>query len=401
MTDQNRDSTDRPVRKDLASRLLRPHWPFFRSGAAEPSREASARYDDVVGPREPSRQPVDVICAGMYRACSTWQYEIVAHLLERHCDGLRLGYLTGEEYARMVRVSAMRPPAGASLPAQWRVVKSHEGDRSFARAIAAKRAAAVYSHRDVRDVVFSLMHKRGITFEQILRHGMIHQILANDRFWAAQPGVLVQRYDDLIAHPANAVMELARHLGIPLEPGHASAIAELYSAEANRARAESLRRRLDKAGVDLKSADNAQICDPTTLLHWNHMRQGKAASWLASATEIERVILDRLCGRWLVAHGYPPDRGLEESRAARARSSRETVRATALVLAGRRTFMIRSASGRWPGVARALKRVLGLPAEGHAGATAWADPTPAGPVGHERQAHFATPMQPTQAGDPG
>ena len=30
---------------------------------------------------------MDVLCVGMYRACSTWQYEVTAHLTERHRRG--------------------------------------------------------------------------------------------------------------------------------------------------------------------------------------------------------------------------------------------------------------------------------------------------------------------------
>ena len=40
----------------------------------------------------------DVICAGMYRACSTWQYEVVGHLVELHRQGRRMGYVTGDDY---------------------------------------------------------------------------------------------------------------------------------------------------------------------------------------------------------------------------------------------------------------------------------------------------------------
>ena len=32
----------------------------------------------------PNKVDLDVICAGMYRACSTWQYEVAAHLVEEH-----------------------------------------------------------------------------------------------------------------------------------------------------------------------------------------------------------------------------------------------------------------------------------------------------------------------------
>ena len=71
---------------------------------------------------------------------------MIAHLLERHRDGRRLGYFTGEEFAEADR--ARRLGAG------WGILKSHEGDRSFTKAIREGRATAVYAHRDIRDVVF-------------------------------------------------------------------------------------------------------------------------------------------------------------------------------------------------------------------------------------------------------
>src|SRR4051812_14054496 len=149
-----------------------------------------------------------VICAGMYRACSTWQYEIIAHLIEKHRNGVRLGYLTGEQFAEFDDVWADKPC--------WSVLKSHEGGRRFASALAERRTIAVYAYRDIRDVVFSLMHKRSLTFEALLRQGMIHQILVNDRFWAAMAGVLCQRYEALIADPVAGVEQLAAHLGLTL-----------------------------------------------------------------------------------------------------------------------------------------------------------------------------------------
>ena len=148
------------------------------------------------------------------------------------------------------------------------------------------------------------MHKRSKTFEQIVREGMIHQIMANDRFWLAQPNVLVQRYEDLIAEPARGVAELANHLGFAIKTGEAERIADLYSQESNRARAEALKQKLEQAGLDLENGGNAQICDPSSLLHWNHMRQKGAASWRTAATPRQIAVLHRMCGRWLAARGY-------------------------------------------------------------------------------------------------
>ena len=74
----------------------------------------------------------------MYRACSTWQYEVVAHLIEQHLGGQRLGYMTGDQYARASGAGMSDEPIDSRPTAAWRVVKSHDGDRSFADALAAE-----------------------------------------------------------------------------------------------------------------------------------------------------------------------------------------------------------------------------------------------------------------------
>ncbi len=276
MNDRNRTHAGTSAQGDPASR---PH-PLGQSGRPRGDRSTSAVA--TAAEARLARAPigaVEVICAGMYRACSTWQYEVVAHLLEQHRDGRRLGYLTAEEYAGPSRPDASGAGPRSVPSSGWRVFKSHEGDRCFARAIADGRAVALYAYRDVRDVVFSLMHKRGLTFEQLLRQGMIHQVLANDRFWTRRPNVLIQRYDRILADPVTAVRELAHHVGIEPADGEAERIAHEYSLASNKARTEALRRRLEQSGVDVNQAANAQICDSTTLLHWNHVRDGGSGSW--------------------------------------------------------------------------------------------------------------------------
>ncbi|HEX3447005.1 MAG TPA: sulfotransferase domain-containing protein [Isosphaeraceae bacterium] len=374
VNEQDQNSQNSMHRLDPPGRLFRLEWNLFRAvrSVAAGSVSAGGMPANTDG-GSLERPPSDVICGGMYRACSTWQYEVVSHLIIHYQGGQRLGYLTGEQYAAVFQPATPTSPEAPLRTGYRRVVKTHEGDRSFARALAERRARAVYAYRDVREVVFSLMHKRGMTFERLLRQGMIHQILANDRFWMAQPDVLVQRYDDLVADPVRGVMELARHLGISLEASEARQIASEYSHESNRARTEALRQRLQQAGVDLESTTNAQICDPTTLLHWNHIRGPKSKCWSALASQGQRSVLERLCGRWLRARGYSLvtiDSG-HANISLRARLSMEFD-----LMVGKANFLIRSASQRWPRTARAIKRILGIPVDAQAGATAWADPTP-------------------------
>jgi len=293
-----------------------------------------------------------VLCAGMYRACSTWQYEVIAHLLERHRRGQRLGYLTGEEFVAQEQRTGSDPG--------WGVLKSHEGHDGFAKAIEQGRAVAIYAHRDVRDVVFSLMHKRGVTFEQLVRQGMIHQVLVNDRFWSRQPNVLIQRYESLVADPVGGVLEIAAHLKIEITRAEASEIAAEYSFQTNRRRTLDLVERLRAQGVDLNDPSNLQYYDQRTLLHWNHLREGRPGNWREQATSRQRAVLARICDPWLIEHGYEPNtRDLLTHKEGRL----EAVQREFELARGWATCSLRCASLRHPRIARVIKGLFGIPAE--------------------------------------
>ena len=257
-----------------------------------------------------------VFCAGMYRACSTWQYEVVSHLLDRHRHGEGLGYLTGEQYTAWTS----RPRILDEL--NWKAIKSHEGSPEFAKQLGSGRALALYSFRDLREVVFSLMHKRRLEFRDLLRQGMLHQLVVNDRFWRTRPGVLGQRYEELVVNPVGGVEEIARFLGITLAAGEANEVASRFSLQANRQRTQEFARQLRSRGVDLDDPANAQLWDNRTLLHWNHLREGQPSSWRERATREERVILDTLFGDWLEEHGYERDLHGRQLRIARVATPR-------------------------------------------------------------------------------
>src|SRR3974377_972198 len=75
-------------RLDLAGRLFRPRLIFFRAARSKTRpQKAVAGLRSSADPTNTCQDPVDIICAGMYRACSTWQYEVVAHLIEEYYDG--------------------------------------------------------------------------------------------------------------------------------------------------------------------------------------------------------------------------------------------------------------------------------------------------------------------------
>jgi Sulfotransferase domain len=298
-----------------------------------------------------------VLCVGMYRACSTWQYELTTHLLERHRGGVRLGYLTGEQFEDL--------DDREGDDGTWKVLKSHEEHGRFARVLAEGRAFEIYAHRDIRDVAFSLMHKRKIDFETLVTQGMVHQVLANDRFWSRQPRSITQRYDRLVADGKTGVEELAAHLGLTLEPGEAAAVAAEYSFQANRQRTAELGQRLQQGGVDLDDPSIAQAHDRRTLLHWNHMREGRVGDWRERATPRQRASLARICGRWLDAHGYEPDdpKAIASALDAEPRRPFEAIHRELAIARGAAACTLRCLSLRHPRLARTIKPLLGIAPE--------------------------------------
>jgi sulfotransferase family protein len=264
-----------------------------------------------------------VFCVGMYRSCSTWQYEVACHLLEHHLNGERLGFWQGDQFAAHA--------ASGVDPARWYVLKSHDADDRLGAALREGRALGFYAYRDLRDVAYSLIFKLRADFDEVIvRRRFLHAILDSDGYWTAQPNLLCQRYEALMADPVEGVEEMAAHLGLTLAPGEAEAIAAEYSLEANQCRTAELTRRLGEKGIDLREPDHALLYDPHSLLHWNHLRQGRVGGWREDATPAERVTLAEICGAWLITRGYdcdtdwaiPPER-LRERIAAQRRALAE------------------------------------------------------------------------------
>jgi hypothetical protein len=243
-----------------------------------------------------------VFCAGMPRSGSTWQYQVVSHLIEQYRAGLRGGFLElVEDFERIEEQTTGRTP--------WLTLKTHVGFPPYADALCDGRALAVYSFRDVRDVAFSLMHKMRLSFEEIVSSFQLTQCLSDHAFWTAQPGVLCQRYETIVSDPARCVSEIAAFLGLPVIDEEAERLAEMYSLEANRARMRQMTEQFRDKGINLDDPAQATLHDEHSQLHWNHIRDGRVGGWRDEATPEQVAILARDCGLWLIENGYERDLG--------------------------------------------------------------------------------------------
>lgn len=240
------------------------------------------------------------LCAGMYRSGSTWQYQVVSHLVEAKLGGERLGFrAAGMDHSREFRPLVKDP--------RWRSVKVHEPQQCWERLTRPRQRSVVvfYTLRDLRDVVYSMVHKTGMPFDMLVQQRqVIELILECDAFWRSRSRVTVQRYEDLIARPAQCVAEIAAALGVALDAGEAEAIAAEYSLAANRKRTARLTAELRRRGADLNDPRNVMLRDEHSELHWNHIRDGASGGWRNVATAAELAEIEARGGEWLTANGY-------------------------------------------------------------------------------------------------
>jgi predicted O-methyltransferase YrrM len=238
-----------------------------------------------------------LICCGMYRACSTWQYLVVSELVETQGLGQRLGFLDAVTFSH-VRHSFLDND-------QLLVLKCHDFHPVFGELIESGRAKAIYSYRDVRDVTCSLMRKMMLSFEQVVAgDSPLRKAIASYYQWTGTSDTLVQSYEAIVSNPVESVCQITAYVGLSINEQQARAIAQKFSLEANRQRAWLLTKELRKQGKDLVQSDSALLYNSHTLLHWNHFSSGPKTNWRETLGANQLLRLEPIIGRWLIDAGF-------------------------------------------------------------------------------------------------
>lgn len=200
-----------------------------------------------------------ILCVGMRRARSTWQHQVAADVLG--VPAFDAGVQPPNELARK--------PNGIY------VIKTHIGFPAYESLLERDNVRALYSYRDVRDVLYSWMFRVKIDFQGGL--SAVREVLVDDDFWRRQKNVLVQRYEEIAQAPDVAIQQIAAHVGRPVSLTEASEIALRHTLETMRRTKEG------------------------------HVRTGRIGSWSDSATLEERRQMRAVMQPWLLANGYVTD----------------------------------------------------------------------------------------------
>lgn len=231
-----------------------------------------------------------VFCGGMFRSGSTVQYQIASHLVEHFGRGERLTWQNADDFAS---VKSLHAEDG-----RLRVFKAHHLSAAIREELDAVGGRVLTTHRDIRDVVASAIRKNGWSFHHIWKHRMLHRWTERFDAWAALPGALVSRYEDMVTHLDAEAVRIGRLLGMDVTAELAVTIGESYAIDRQRGRTEEVRLRRDRNELRTKY-------DGHSLLHHNHITSGEIGGYRSLLRPAEIRAIESECGEWMRRWGYP------------------------------------------------------------------------------------------------
>lgn len=259
-----------------------------------------------------------VLCAGMLRSGSTFQYNLVSSLVEDNAVAVRHGqvdlkadWLSNPDLAGWARDEKV-----------FHVIKDHIedcphlGSREL-EMVRAGRIKICYIHRDIRDVAASA--KEVWRLDTTTLWDRLDRAVTTYDLLRDTPGVLRQRYEEVTVDVGRAVREIARFLGLEPTAASVESIVQRCSLEAmdvfSRSKRFVLYHTLRNAVV--RAVPAAQRFgwpallvplrfDRRTLVGGQHISstRGSAGAWRAKLTPEEQDLITARYRAYLLRAGY-------------------------------------------------------------------------------------------------
>lgn len=241
-----------------------------------------------------------IACNGMLRSGSTLQYNMVRLLVEAAGVGKSEGYYTAAE---LDDKKADLRSWGAD--ARYHVIKLHDFYPDTARMVGEGVMKVCYIYRDIRDVAASAKRKWGHRGKALIE--ITDEAIDIYRKIRGMEGILVQRYEQVMAGKEEAVREISSYLGLKVSDNVIKNICEELSIE-------NVKKFTDRGASLYKFIFLAKkiglpvsVYDSKTLLHKSHISENRGAvgTWHNTLTADEvKSIVDRHRD-WLKEEGYP------------------------------------------------------------------------------------------------
>lgn len=177
-----------------------------------------------------------IVCNGMYRAGSTLQYNLVSSLVTQTQPSEIIGWIWPEQLKDM----------GAELQRwaidpQLYVIKTHMLPPDIEPMLTNGSAKMCYVYRDIRDVAVSV--KRKFKKEGDDLYELLDKAIATYFVVKQLPGVVWQRYEEMMADLYREIDKLSKELNLDASPQVMQQVAQQWSVEGTHQAIQQLQRK--------------------------------------------------------------------------------------------------------------------------------------------------------------
>jgi FkbM family methyltransferase len=230
------------------------------------------------------------ICCGMSRSGSTLQYQIIKDLFSINNIGTPIGYLNGKDLLKRI--------INEKKSEKHFLVKCHDYIK-LPEEIDQTCIDYIYSYRDIRDVVVSIMQKENKSFNEVLTPYFSQSLLENQLKIEAIKHLYVSRYNNLTSNLHEEIFRLAIFLQIDFEKKQLEKLATKYSLENQRKKINEID--FENEGIQKYGAKYSK----ETLFHKNHITSGECGNYKQALTSLEIAIIQKQWKNWLSDHNFP------------------------------------------------------------------------------------------------
>ena len=174
--------------------------------------------------------------------------------------------------------------------------KTHEFSILLIKRIKRGNTIGFFSHRDIRDIVASLIQMGWITdLNEFIASGKLHRIVHTSLLFAKTKNMIVIRYEDLISNKEEVINRMLKILKIPLDTESVSSIVKATSLQETILQV--------KKGKISESIGDKHF-DPKTCLHKNHIHNGLTGKWVKYLKPEQVKIINDIARDYLEYFGY-------------------------------------------------------------------------------------------------
>lgn len=266
-----------------------------------------------------------VLCSGMKRSGSTWQFNAVCRILEKKRNVVVEGFLPEDElFVRREELIVWAKDSDV-----YHVVKTHAVLDLSAYSLSGAEVLTTYTFRDIRDAAVSIKRQFGARGKRLI--AILDEVIETHEAIQRLPNALIQRYEHFTRQQGEAIRELSDYLETPLDDAEVGEIITACDVEAMRKVADQeasgckkrifkriwhFNRRLPIKTVLLRLGFPLPLWirlrnwvrpyDNRTLLRPDHVsKEGGASGVWRGALEVDEInMIEGRYGKWLKENNY-------------------------------------------------------------------------------------------------